>query len=91
MSDPVKDAEKYVKGNKPADVHPDVAARMVGFERAQKMGRSAATVLAEARALLDAVKVLGDDNVPTTAIEAAAPVARKRAPAKKAAAPRSRS
>lgn len=83
MTDLVKDAEKYVKGNKPEAVHPDVAARMAGFERAQKRGRSDAAVQAEARALLDAVKVLGDDNVPATVIGSARP-ARKSAAKKSA-------
>src|SRR5690349_3233550 len=86
MTDLVKDAAAYVKGHKPDDVHPDVAARMAGFTRAQDKRPGGAAELAEARALLDAVRTLGDGNVPPTAddSEVRRPRPAKRAAAKKA-------
>ena len=80
----VKDAEAYVRGTKPSDVHPDVASRMATFTRSQERGDSDAAVQAHAKALLDLVQLVGepDDTEKVTRPRATA----KKAPAKKSAA-----
>lgn len=57
----VKDAAAYVRGHKPADVHPDVASRMASFTRAQDIGSTDLAVQAHAKSLMDLVGALGDD------------------------------
>lgn len=82
----VKRAEAYVRGHKPADVHPDVASRMATFRRAQDTGASPLAVQAQARSLLHLVDALqGADVEEVEEVTRPRPTAKKTAkrPAKK--------
>jgi hypothetical protein len=82
-------AEKYVGGHKPADVHPDVASRMVAFERAKDRGATPLQVQAHARSLMQLVDAIAGAEVEEVETVTRPRATAKKAPAKRAAAKKS--
>lgn len=72
-------AEKFARDHKPEDVHPDVAARVATFKRAQETGASDLAVQAHARSLLNLA-----DSLAAADVEEVEQIERR--PARKAAA-----
>jgi hypothetical protein len=75
-------AEKFARDHKSDDLHPDVAARVASFTRAQESGANDQAVYAHARSLLNLADALAAADVDE--VEQVT----RRAPAKKTAAKR---
>lgn len=74
-------AEEFARDHKPEDVHPDVAARIATFKRAQDGGASDLAVQAHARSLLNLA-----DSIAAADVDEETEQVTRRTPAKKAAA-----